>query len=284
MCEKACDYALAWKNETGGDGVMKNLQLDRPLAFIDVETTGISPYTDRIVELSILKVHPDGTEEYHSRRINPGIPIPPEATAVHGITDEDVANEPEFGRYAKGIRNFLEGCDISGFNVIKFDLPCLETELARVGVEFSRQGRRLVDSMVIYHKRDPRNLEAAYQKYCSREMENAHRAEEDAKASAEVLDGQLEMYQDLPRDVAGLCALCYEVEENAIDAEGKFIWLEGEAVCNFGKKHRGRKLRDIVVEDADYLGWIAGADFSVEVKELVINALRGEFPEPPETP
>jgi len=263
---------------------MKNLQLDRPLAFIDVETTGLKPYSDRIVELSILKIHPDGTEEYHSRRINPGVPIPPEATAVHGITDEDVANVPTFRQYAKGICDFLEGCDIAGFNVIKFDLPCLETELARAGVEFSRKGRRLVDSLVIYHQRDPRNLEAAYQKYCSREMENAHRAEEDAKASAEVLDGQLEMYQDLPRDVAGLCALCYKVEENFIDAEGKFIWSEGEAVCNFGKKHRGRKLRDIVAEDPDYLGWIASADFSAEVKELVINALRGEFPEPPETP
>ena len=262
---------------------MKNLKLDRPLAFIDVETTGISPYTDRIVELSILKIHPDGTEEYHSRRINPGIPIPPEATAVHGITDEDVANEPEFGRYAKGIRNFLEGCDIAGFNVIKFDLPCLETELARVGVEFSRKGQRLVDSLVIYHQRDPRNLEAAYQKYCSREMGNAHRAEEDAKASAEVLDGQLEMYQDLPRDVAGLCVLCYKVEENFIDAEGKFIWSEGEAVCNFGK-HKGQLLREIAADYPDYLEWITRGDFSFEVKEIAMKALEGEFPEPPETP
>lgn len=264
--------------------MMENLRLDRPLAFIDVETTGLNPYLDKIVELSILKVRPDGREEYHSRRINPGIPIPLEATAIHGINDEDVANEPKFRQYAKGIRDFLEGCDIAGFNVIKFDLPFLETELARAGVEFSRQGRYLVDSQVIYHQRDPRNLEAAYQKYCSKEMENAHKAEEDAKASAEVLDGQLAMYQDLPRDVAGLCALCYKVEENFIDAEGKFIWVEGEAVCNFGKKHRGHRLRDILLEDPDYLDWIAGADFSVEVKELVTNALRGEFHEPSEMP
>ena len=136
----------------------------------------------------------------------------------------------------------------------------------------------MVDSLVIYHKRDPRNLEAAYQKYCSREMENAHRAEEDAKASAEVLDGQLEMYQDLPRDVAGLCALCYEVEENAIDAEGKFIWSEGEAVCNFGKKYKGSKLRDIAAGDPSYLSWISGADFSPEVREIVGRALKGQFP------
>jgi DNA polymerase-3 subunit epsilon len=233
------------------------------------------------VELSILKIHPDGRQEYHSRRINPGIPIPSEATAVHGITDEDIANEPTFKQYAKGICDFLGGCDIAGFNVIGFDLPCLESEMARAGVEFSRQGRYLVDSKVIYHQRDPRNLEAAYQKYCSKEMENAHKAEEDAKASAEVLDGQLAMYQDLPRDVAGLCALCYKFGGDYIDAQGKFIWSEGEAVCNFGKKHRGRRLRDILVEDPDYLDWIASADFSAEVKEIAINALNGEFPEPP---
>ena len=258
---------------------MKNLQLDRPLAFIDVETTGLSPYSDRIVELSILKIHPGGKEEYHSRRINPGIPIPPEATAVHGITDEDVANERKFGNYAKSIRDFLEGCDIAGFNVIKFDLPFLEAEFARAGVEFSRQGRYLVDSQVIYHQRDPRNLKAAYKKYCGREMENAHTAEEDAKAAAEILDEQLRMYQDLPRDVAGLCALCYQVGENSIDAEGKFIWVEGEAVCNFGKKYRGRKLRDIAAEDPSYLSWIASADFSAEVREIAAKALNGQFPE-----
>lgn len=258
---------------------MKNLQLERPLAFVDVETTGLNPYSDRIVELSILKIHPEGTEEYHSRRINPGIPIPPDATAVHGITDEDVANEPKFSQYAKGIRNFIEGCDIAGFNVIKFDLPFLEAEFARAGVEFSRQGRYLVDSQIIYHQRDPRNLEAAYQKYCGREMENAHRAEEDAKAAAEILDGQLEMYQDLPREVSGLCGLCYENRGNYVDAEGKFILVDGEVVCNFGKKYKGRKLRDIATEDPSYLSWIASADFSREIREIATRALDGEFPE-----
>jgi DNA polymerase-3 subunit epsilon len=262
---------------------MKNLKLNRPLAFIDLETTGLHPHSDRIVELSILKIHPDGTKEYHSRRINPGVPIPPEATAVHGITDDDVADKPKFGQFAKSIRDFLEGCDIVGFNVIAFDLPCLESELERVGVEFSRQGRYLVDTKTIYHQREPRDLQAAYQKYCGKEMENAHVAKEDAKASAEILEGQLEMYQDLPRDVAGLCALCYKVEDNYIDAEGNFIWLDGEAICNFGKKHRGRKLQDIAREDPGYLSWVAGADFSAEVKKVVINALDGKFPQQPET-
>ena len=261
--------------------MLKNLHIERPLAFIDVETTGLNPYSDRIVELSILKIHPDGTNEYHSRTINPGIPIPPDATAIHGITDEDVASKPQFGQYAKSIRNFLEGCDIAGFNVIRFDLPFLEAEFARANVGFSRQGRYLIDSQIIYHQRDPRDLQAAYQKYCGKEMVNAHRAEEDAKAAAEILNGQLETYLDLPRDVAGLCALCYKVKENIVDAEGKFIWVEGEAVCNFGKKHKGSTLKNIAIEDPDYLSWIANADFSIEVKELAINALNGEFPEPP---
>ncbi len=260
---------------------MKHLQLDRPIAFIDVETTGLNPYSDRIVELSILKIHPDGTEKYESHRINSGMPIPAETTAVHGITDADVADEPSFRQYARGIRDFLNDCDIGGFNVIRFDLPLLEAEFRRSGVEFSRQDRYLIDSQVIYHQCDPRDLRAAYQKYCGKEMKNAHSAEEDAKAAAEVLNGQLEMHQDLPRNVPELSALCYEVNKNNIDAEGKFIWSEGEAVCNFGKQYKGHKLKDISMEDPGYLEWIASAEFSPEVKELVTKALEGEFPEPP---
>jgi len=258
--------------------MLKNLKLERPLAFIDVETTGTNPNSDRVVELSILRIHPDGREEYKSHRVNPGVPIPADATAVHGITDADVSGLPMFRQYAKSVRDFLEGCDIAGFNVIKFDLPCLEAEFARAGIEFSRRGRYLVDSMVIYHQRDPRDLQAAYRKYCGGEMVNAHVAEEDAKAAAAILDGQLEKHGDLPRDTAGLCALCYKVEENCVDADGKFIWVEGEAVCNFGKKYKGRKLRDIATEDPSYLSWIAGADFSVEVRELAKSALEGHFP------
>ncbi len=177
------------------------------------------------------------------------------------------------------VRDFLEGCDIAGFSVIRFDLPCLEAEFARVNVEFSRRGRQLVDSKVIYHQRDPRDLEAAYQKYCGKDLINAHCAEEDAKASAEVLDGQLEMYEDLPRDVTGLCALCYESDENFIDSEGKFVWAKDEAVLNFGK-YEGRLLREIVAEHPDYLEWIIRKDFSAEVKDIAMKAMGGEFPEP----
>jgi len=264
--------------------MLKNLKLERPIAFIDVETTGLKPFSDRIVELSILKVHPDGSEEYKSHRVNPGMLIPAEATAIHGITDADVAKESAFRQYAKSVCDFLEGCDIAGFNVIKFDLPFLEAEFARANIDFSRKGRFLVDSQIIYHQREPRDLQAAYRKYCGKEMENAHRAEEDAKATAEILDGQLEMHQDLPRDVLGLCTLCYRVQENYIDTDGKFIWVDGKAVCNFGKKHMGRKLQDIAMEDPTYLIWIAGADFSSQVKEIAAKALQGQFPQQEEPP
>lgn len=259
--------------------MLKNLKLERPIAFIDVETTGTNPNSDRVVELSILRIQPDGKEEYKSHRVNPGMPIPAEATAVHGITDADVTNLPAFRQYAKSVRDFLEGCDIAGFNVIKFDLPCLEAEFARAGVEFSRQGRYLVDSMVIYHQREPRDLQAAYRKYCGGEMENTHVAEEDAKATAAVLDGQLEQYGDLPRDVTALCEICIPAMKNYVDPEGKFIWVDGEVVCNFGKKYKGRKLRDIAEGDPSYLSWIAGADFSPEIRKIAARALDGEFPE-----
>ncbi len=261
--------------------MLKNLKLERQIAFIDVETTGTNPNTDRVVELSVYKVHPGGREEYKSHRVNPGggVPIPAEATAVHGITDADVAGLSAFHQYAKSVSESRDGCDIAGFNVIKFDLPCLEAEFARAGVEFSRQGRYLVDSMVIFHQRERRDLEVAYRKYCGGEMENAHCVEEDAKAAAEVLDGQLEMYGDLPKDMAGLGALCYEVREDYVDTEGKFIWVEGEAVCDFGKKHNGRSLEEIAAIDPGYLSWIDGADFSTEVKRIVRKALRGEFPQ-----
>ncbi len=264
--------------------MLKNLRLERPLVFIDVETTGLKLYSDRIVELSILKVNPDGRQEYKSHRVNPGIPIPFEATAIHGITDADVANEPAFLQYAKSVRDFIEGCDIGGFNVIGFDLPVLEAEFARAKVEFSRQGRYLVDSQVIYHRRDPRDLAAAYRKYCGKELKNAHSAEDDARASAEILEGQLEAHQDLPRNISGLCMLCYETNENNVDAEGKFIWVDGEAVCNFGKKYRGRKLKDLAAQDPGYLRWVTGADFSTEVRKIAANALGGEFPKPLQPP
>ena len=258
--------------------MLKNIKLERPLAFIDVETTGKRPRSDRIVELSVLRIQPDGSEEYKSHRVNPEVPIPAAATEIHGITDADVAGEPAFRQYAKSVCEFLEGCDIGGFNAIGFDLPFLEAEFWRAGVEFSRKGRRLVDAMSIFHKKEPRDLKAAYLKYCSKELENAHCAEEDAKAAAEVLEGQLEMYEDLPRDISALFAFCCEGGENHVDAEGKFVWVEGEAVFNFGPQE-GQSLKDVAAENPGFLEWMLRRDFPPDVQDIVSKALRGEFPQ-----
>jgi len=264
---------------TGGH-MLKNLILDKPLAFIDVETTGLQPNMDRIVELSILKIHPDGNYEYKSHRMNPGIPIPAEATAIHGITDEDVVNEPVFQEYASSIIDFLEGCDIAGFNVLKFDIPFLEVELRRAGVLFQKRDRKFIDVQILYHLLEPRDLKSAYLKYCGKEMELSHTAQGDATAAAEILDKQLEIHQDLPKNVEGLHALCQPGLANYVDPEGKFIWSNGEIVCHFGRKYFGWTLKQLVSQAPDYLQWMLSSDFSPDVKKLVYNALQGKFPKP----
>ncbi len=257
-----------------------NLHLDRPLAFIDVETTGLSPAADRIVELTVLKLQPDGTEELKSARLNPQMPIPPEATAIHGITDEDVADKPTFRQYAQSLREFLASCDFGGFNVKRFDLSILEAEFRRAGVEFTTKGCRILDSMFIFHKLEPRDLAAAYRKYCGKEIEDAHTSQADVRAAAEILEAQLERHPELPRDVDALDEFCNPRDPNWIDDEGKFVWSGDEAVFGFGK-NRGISLRDMVRHDSEYLEWMANADFSDEVRRIALDALDGRFPEAP---
>ncbi len=263
--------------------MLKNLKLERQMAFIDLETTGNRYYADRIVEFSVLKIQPDGREEYKSRRVNPEMLISIEATNKHGVTNADLEEEPTFRQLANGICKFLEGCDLSGFNILGFDLLLLEHEFERVGIEFSRDNRQIVDSMAIFHMREPfdpnapRNLEAAYQKYCNKILANAHSADSDVRASVEILDGQLEMYGDLPCDAERLCLICLEPRKNFIDAIGRFAWLEGEVAFNFGK-HRGRPVREIVREYPDYLSWVLTQDFSPEVRDIVTKALEDELP------
>lgn len=260
---------------------MKNLQHDRPIAFLDLETTGVNPSQDRIVELTVLKIFPDGSEQLKSERINPKMPIPPGATAVHGITDDDVATAPLFSQYVSSLLEFLDGCDIGGFGVTHFDLPLLEAECRRVGKVFSREGRRVLDALTIYHKMDPRDLSAAYRKYCGEELVDAHTSGADVRASASVLDAQLAVHSDLPRDVDGLNAFCNPPIANAVDSEGRFLWADGEVVFNFGK-YRNRSLETIASNDPEYLQWLANADFPSDVKDLVRRALVGEYPEAPE--
>ncbi|PZC51123.1 MAG: DNA polymerase-3 subunit epsilon [Chloroflexi bacterium] len=257
---------------------MPELILERPLLFVDLETTGLNTGLDRIVELTVLKRHPDGTEEIRSKRINPGIPIPFGATAVHGITDEDVAHEPPFQQYARSLREFIDGCDFAGFNAKRFDLPMLESEFRRANVEFSLDDAKIVDSMAIFHHFERRDLAAAYLKYCGKELEEAHSSAADIKATAEILDAQMEYYPELPRDVKGLHDFFYGSEPERIDSEGKFIWLEGKAALGFGK-YRSRSLEEIVVSDPEYIEWISDADFSEEVKNIASDALLGKSPD-----
>ena len=260
---------------------MKNLKLDRPIAFIDVETTGLSPSWDRIIELAVLKVHPNGTEELNTVRINPEMPIPPETSRIHGITDGDVADKPRFKQYASSLRDFFGDCDIGGFGVKRLALPILEAEFRRAGVKFSRGGRRIIDAQVIFHKLEPRDLSAAYRKYCGKELEDGRTSQGHVRAAGEVLDAQLQHYLDLPRDVAGLHDFCEPREPHWIDAEGKFVWSEQGAAFGFGQ-YKGKLLKEIASLDPDYLDWIAGGDFSDEVKKLALDALSGRFPKPPE--
>ena len=259
---------------------MQNLKLRRPLAFIDLESTGTSPFSDRIVEIAILKTNPDGGEDFRCKRVNPGIPIPPEATAIHGITDADVASEPTFAAYARSLSGFLADCDIAGFNVSGFDLPMLEAEFRRAGVPFSREGRAVIDAMEIFHQKEPRDLAAAVRLYCGREFPEAHSSEDDVRATADVLRAQLGRYSDLPRDVESLGDLCNPANPDWIDPDGKFSWVGGAAVITFGR-HKGETLQDLAAAEPDYLEWLLGQDFSPQVMEIVSDALNGRFPTPP---
>ncbi len=257
---------------------MADLALVRPLVWLDLETTGLDLRRDRIVEISILREEPSGAAEERTRRVNPGIPIPREATAVHGIRDEDVRDAPPFERLARSFAEFLDGADLGGFGLERFDVPLLALEFERAGVAFSLEGRALVDVQRIYHAMEPRDLTAACRFYLGRDLAEAHSAAADAVAAREVLLAQLERYADLPRSPAELSARFGD--RSRVDPEGKLVWRGGEVTINFGK-HRGRTLREMATQDPDYLRWMAGRDFSQSVVVVIEGALAGRFPSPP---
>ena len=259
----------------------RGLRLRRPLAVLDLETTGISPAADRIVEICVMRLSADGAEKLLRQRVNPEVPIPPGATAVHGITDADVAGEPTFSQIAVEVRDFLTECDLAGFNIARFDLPLLEAEFNRAAIGFSREGRAIVDVMVLYHMKERRDLSAAAQFYIGRTLPDLHSPEADARATFDILRAQLERYEDLPLDVESLHDLCNPVNPDWIDPEGKFAWAGGVAIITFGR-HKGRTLQDLAADpEPNYLHWMLGADFSAEAKEIARNALNGTLPAPP---
>ena len=241
--------------------------------FFDLETTGTNPSTDRIVEISLIKVMPDGREMEHSHRINPGIPIPASSTAIHHITDADVANEPKFSDIAAKLNKWLEGCDMAGYNSNKFDVPLLMEEFKRAGIPFDTSGRRFVDVQNIFYAMEPRTLVAAYRFYCGKDLEGAHSATCDTHATYEVLMSQLDRYEDLQNDVEKLSKIG---QKRTIDLAGRIAEDEnGNPVFNFGK-YKGQKVEDVFKRDIGYYSWMMQGEFPQNTKD-VITRLRYKF-------
>ena len=249
----------------------------RPFAVLDTEATGTNTQTDRIVEISIVKVLPGGAQETHTFRINPGMAMPKDVIAIHGITDADVANSPLFAALAPRIEELLRDCDLGGFNLLRYDVPLLIAEFARAGLKFPIEGRRIVDAQRIFHRREPRDLTAALRFYCGEAHANAHGAEADAIATLRVIEGQFEKYADLPTDVDELDEYCAVRDIDCVDRAGRFKWVNDEVVINFGQK-AGQPLRDLVARESGLLKWILRGEFPPDTKEVVQNALEGKYP------
>lgn len=252
------------------------LNLKRPLVVFDLETTGISISTDRIVEIALIKIHPDGKEESRVMKINPGMPIPPESTAIHGISDADVANAPKFEEVARELAEFMKNCDFAGFNSNKFDFPLLVEEYLRAGIDFDVENRKFIDAQRIFHVMEPRNLAAAYKFYCDKSLENAHSAEADTRATLEVLKAQIDKYEQLKNDVDYLHS--FSGQSKNVDLAGRMVYNDqGKEVFNFGK-HRGKLVEQVLRQDQGYYQWMMDGDFSRDTKRRLTQIkLRSKF-------
>jgi len=243
------------------------LKLNRPICFFDLETTGTDVVKDRIVEIAILKIYPNGNKESKTWLVNPTVPIPPQSTAIHGITDEKVANEPTFKELAPQIHNMIKDSDLAGYNSDRFDIPLLVEELLRADVDFDLKNRVSVDVQTIFHKKEERTLSAAYRFYCDETLENAHSAEADTNATYEILKAQLDRYDDLENDMKALSE--FTTRKKAVDFAG-FIGLndKGEEIFTFGK-HKGAKVEDVLEQEPGYFGWLLNADFPLYTKKVL---------------
>ena len=252
------------------------IPLERPLAFLDLETTGLRIGTDRIIEMAVIRLSPNGDVTEKVRRFNPEMPIAPEASRVHGITDEAVANEPPFSSRARSLLATLDPCDLAGFNLRRFDLPMLLSEFRRAGLSLDMEDRKTVDVQVIYHREEPRTLGAAVRYYLERELEDAHSALADIRATAAVLTAQLDRYPHLPRDLDGLDRYCDEVRPFETEVERWFLETEDRGRVFRRGKHRDRALTEVAREAPDYLQWMLTArDMDEAVLSLVREALEG---------
>ncbi len=264
-----------------------NLKLRNPLAFFDLETTGINTVTDRIVEISIVKVMPSGEKIIKTKKVNPTIPIPAETTKIHGISDADVKDAPTFKDLAKEIAEFLKGADLAGYNILRFDVPVLVEEFLRVGINFDISNRKLIDAQRLFYLMEPRTLTAAVKFYCGKEMENAHSAEADTLATFDVLDAQVARYVGVEikdRDgkkvtpiVNDMDALHKLTVSNLVDLAGRMVYnKEGVACFNFGK-HKNKPVLEVLAKEPNYYDWIQRSDFALNTKQKLTEIKLSQF-------
>ena len=243
------------------------LNLKRPIIFFDLETTGVDTAKDRIVEISMAKIMPDGEEIVKTRKLNPEMHIPEEATAIHGITDEDVKDCPTFAQVAKSLEQFIRGCDFGGFNSNRFALPVLVEEFLRAGVDVDFKRRKFIDVQNIFHKKEQRTLVAAYKFYCDKDLDDAHPAEADTLATYEVLKAQLDRYPDLENDIDKLAEFSTRAE--TADYAGRILFNEkGEEVFGFGK-YKGRSVEEVFRMEPSYYAWMMNGDFPLYTKKVI---------------
>lgn len=242
------------------------LKLNKPIAFIDLETTGLNISTDRIVEIAILKLLPEGGRDTFIRKINPEIPVPPKVTAIHGLTDDDLKEMPSFDQLAPEIIRFIGNSDLAGFNIVKFDLPLLVEEFLRYGIDFSLEGRKVIDVQHIFHKMEKRDLAAAYRFYCGKTIENQHSAMYDIMATEEILHEQLKRYQQIGETVDELYQFTGRQLDRMVDLSNRMVYDEnGDIVFNFGK-YKGMRVFDVFAKDPSYYDWMMKGDFPRQTK------------------
>ncbi|MBI3323323.1 MAG: 3'-5' exonuclease [Candidatus Omnitrophica bacterium] len=265
----------------GAEAITPALKIARPLVVLDLETTGTWLEKDRIVEIALVRLEPDGERRSFLSRVNPGMPIPPRVSQITGITDADVKDAPPFKKIAAEVAAFIGEADLGGFNVERFDLVILERELFGAGLKFDWRGRVIYDAQKIYHIHEKRDLKAAYQFYCGKDLVNGHTAMGDTEAALEILGAQVRKYGAPEQGIESLRDFEYERIDDYFDAEKKFRWWNGELYPVFGKYARKVSLREIAGKDPGYLEWLLSTDFGDPVKGLIRNALAGRFPPAP---
>lgn len=247
-----------------------NLKLTKPIVFIDLETTGINVSLDKIVEIALVKIMPDGTKQVKRKLVNPEVPIPEQATAIHGISDEMVKEAPSFKQIANEIKQFIEGADLGGYNSNRFDIPMLNEEFLRAGISADLESRLLLDVQKIFHKMEQRTLTAAYKFYCNKNLEDAHTAEADAMATWEVLEAQVEKYDNIGNTVESIVK--FTGEDQIVDFAGRLIMENGVEIFNFGK-HKGKSVIKVLKDEPQYYDWMMKGDFALHTKQKLTEIL-----------